>query len=57
MKRRIEHRVPLSDGALMVLKRARDKGSDQGAIFKGLGKGRLSGRAIEGLLHRTLGVP
>jgi integrase len=56
MKKRQQHVVPLSDAALEVLDAARLHDGDQGHIFKGIAKGRLSPRSLERALHATLAV-
>jgi integrase len=56
MKMRQAHAVPLSDAALDVLAAARDAFGDWGHVFKGMSKSKLSDRALETFLHRTLKI-
>jgi integrase len=56
MKMRQAHAVPLSDAALDVLAAARNEFGDWGHVFKGMSKSKLSDRALETFLHRTLKV-
>jgi integrase len=56
MKMRIAHAVPLSDAAIEVLASARDQFGDWGHVFKGMSKSKLSPRALEVFLHRTLKI-
>jgi integrase len=56
MKMRRQHVIPLSDAALAVLDDARQHDGDSGYIFKGLGRGRLSGRSLERSLHLNFKV-
>jgi integrase len=56
MKMRQAHAVPLSDAALDVLACARDAFGTEGHVFKGMSKSKLSDRALETFLHRTLKI-
>jgi integrase len=56
MKMRQAHDVPLSDAALDVLAAARNEFGDWGHVFKGMSKSKLSDRALETFLHRTLKI-
>jgi integrase len=53
MKMRQAHAVPLSDAALDVLALARSEFGNEGHVFKGMSKSKLSDRALETFLHRT----
>jgi integrase len=55
MKARREHRVCLSDAALNILMDVRERHPNADRLFPAPHGGRLSDRALEGLLHRQMG--
>jgi integrase len=57
MKARREHRYPISDPALAILKEMRDRHDADGYVFRAKHGGRSSDRRMETLLHRKLAMP